>query len=109
MSGALHNNNNAWPESWRLLSKEPGARKGRYVDPDFQELEYQNLWSKVWQCAARLDKIPAEGGFTTYEIGNQSVIVVRVDNDSVKAYHNICPHRVPLYRREIVGILSAKK
>ena len=93
MSGALHNNNKVWPESWRLLSKGHGARKGRYVDSEFQKLEYQNLWSKVWQCAARLDEIPAEGDFTTYEIGNQSVIVVRVDSDTVKAYHNFCPHR----------------
>lgn len=95
MSTAAKNNNSSvdWPESWRLLSNGHGARKGRYVDPAFQALEYEQLWSRVWQCAARLDEIPQAGDFTTYEIGQQSVMVVRVDDDTVKAYHNFCPHR----------------
>lgn len=82
-----------WPESWRLLANGHGARKGRYIDPEFARLEYERLWSKVWQFAARLDEIPQPGDFTTYDIGDQSVIVVRVDADRVKAYHNFCPHR----------------
>jgi len=82
-----------WPESWCLLDKGHGARKGRYTDPEFQRLEYQKLWKNVWQFAARLDEIPTVGDFTTYEIGDQSVVVVRVDESTVKAYHNFCPHR----------------
>lgn len=87
------NNNTGWPESWRLLADGHGARTGRYIDPEFQTLEYAKLWSRVWQCAARLDEIPQVGDFTTYDIGGQSVIVVRVDEDTVSAYHNFCPHR----------------
>lgn len=82
-----------WPESWRLLAGGHGARKGRYIDPEFARLEYERLWSKVWQFAARLDEIPQAGDFTTYEIVDQSVIVVRVDANTIKAYHNFCPHR----------------
>jgi phenylpropionate dioxygenase-like ring-hydroxylating dioxygenase large terminal subunit len=82
-----------WPESWRLLAGGHGARKGRYIDPEFTRLEFERLWSKVWQCAARLDEIPQPGDFTTYDIGDQSVIVVRVDATTIKAYHNFCPHR----------------
>jgi phenylpropionate dioxygenase-like ring-hydroxylating dioxygenase large terminal subunit len=81
----------AWPESWLTLSH--GIRSGRYTDPAFAKLEYEKLWKHVWQFAARLDEIPQPGDFTTYDIGNQSVIVVRVDADTVKAYHNTCPHR----------------
>lgn len=84
---------NSWPESWCLLANGHGARSGRYTDPDFARLEYERLWSKVWQCAARLDEIPQVGDFTTYEIGDQSVVVVRVTEDSIKAYYNFCPHR----------------
>jgi nitrite reductase/ring-hydroxylating ferredoxin subunit len=47
----------------------------------------------VWQVAARLDEIPETGDYTTYQIGDQSVVVVRVDQSTVKAYHNVCPHR----------------
>ena len=80
-----------WPESWRLLSH--GIRSGRYTDPAFARLEHERLWSKVWQAAARLDEIPEAGDHTVYNIGDQSVLLVRVDADTVKAYHNACPHR----------------
>jgi phenylpropionate dioxygenase-like ring-hydroxylating dioxygenase large terminal subunit len=81
----------AWPASWLTLSH--GIRSGRYIDPAFARLEHEKLWSKVWQAAARLDEIPQPGDFTTYDIGDQSVMLVRVDADTVKAYHNACPHR----------------
>src|SRR3546814_13479841 len=66
---------------------------GRYIDPGFAKLEFEKLWSKVWQVAARLDEIPQAGDYSVYEIGDQSVVVVRVDAATVKAYHNFCPHR----------------
>jgi len=80
-----------WPPGWQTL--DHGIRVGRYLDPGFMELEYERLWSKVWQVAARIDEIPQVNDFTTYEIGDQSVFLVRIDEDTVKAYHNVCPHR----------------
>jgi nitrite reductase/ring-hydroxylating ferredoxin subunit len=82
---------NTWPENWKVL--EHGIRSGRYIDPEFSKLEHEKLWLHVWQMAARLDEIPAPGDFTVYDIGHQSIIVVRVDADTVKAYYNACPHR----------------
>jgi phenylpropionate dioxygenase-like ring-hydroxylating dioxygenase large terminal subunit len=80
-----------WPPSWTTLAD--GISVGRYIDPAFQKLEYEKLWSKVWQVAARVDEIPEAHDYTVYEIGDQAVIVVRVDASTVKAYHNACPHR----------------
>jgi len=80
-----------WPSSWRLLGH--GVSTGRYVDPGFARLEFEKLWDKVWQVAARLDEIPQSGDYTVYEIGHRSVLLVRIDEKTVKAYHNACPHR----------------
>jgi phenylpropionate dioxygenase-like ring-hydroxylating dioxygenase large terminal subunit len=80
-----------WPPTWNTLPH--GISVARYTDPAFARLEYEKLWNRVWQAAARLDEIPAPGDFTTYEIGNRSVIIVRVDANTIKAYHNVCPHR----------------
>jgi phenylpropionate dioxygenase-like ring-hydroxylating dioxygenase large terminal subunit len=80
-----------WPPSWRTMPH--GISVGRYIDPGFLRLEFEKLWSRVWQVAARLDEIPEGGDFTVYNIGDQSVLVVRVDESTVKAYHNVCPHR----------------
>jgi phenylpropionate dioxygenase-like ring-hydroxylating dioxygenase large terminal subunit len=80
-----------WPASW--LTLDQGIRVGRYTDPEFLVLEFERLWPKVWQVAARIDEIPQVNDFTTYEIGDQSVFLVRQDEDTVRAYHNVCPHR----------------
>ena len=81
----------AWPEAWRTMPH--GVSAGRYIDPEFQRLEYEQLWSRVWQVAARLDEIPETGDYTVYDIGRRSVMLVRVDAETVKAYRNFCPHR----------------
>jgi len=80
-----------WPQHWKTLSQGVGV--GRYTDPAFARLEFEKLWNRVWQVAARVDEIPQVGNFTTYRIGDQSILLVRVDNATIKAYHNFCPHR----------------
>ncbi len=65
----------------------------RYFDPEFYALEKEHLWSRVWQMACRLEEIPNPGDYSVYNIFDQSVIVTRVDGETVKAYHNACRHR----------------
>jgi len=80
-----------WPVTWQTTAH--GVGTGRYTDPAFARLEHEKLWRKVWQAAARLDEIPEPGDYTVYDIGDESVLLVRVDSSQVKAYHNVCPHR----------------
>jgi phenylpropionate dioxygenase-like ring-hydroxylating dioxygenase large terminal subunit len=65
----------------------------RYYDRDFFELEKQYLWPRVWQMACRLEEIPQPGDFVEYEICDQSILVVRQADGTLKAFHNVCPHR----------------
>jgi len=65
----------------------------RYYDPAFYALECERLWPRVWQMACRLEEIPKPGDFVVYDILDQSVIITRVDDTTVKAYHNACRHR----------------
>jgi phenylpropionate dioxygenase-like ring-hydroxylating dioxygenase large terminal subunit len=69
------------------------APKERYVDPGFFDLEAELFWPRVWQMACRLEEIPHPGDFATYEIGDQSVIVMRVGDLEVHAFQNACRHR----------------
>ena len=66
-----------------------------YTDPEFAAAEFEYLWPKVWQNACRLQEIPNVGDYITYEIGDDSIIVVRSGEGEhdVKAFHNTCPHR----------------
>lgn len=65
----------------------------RYYDPEFYELEKERLWPHAWQMACRLEEIPEVGDYTVYRIFDQSVIVMRTEKDTIKAYHNHCRHR----------------
>jgi phenylpropionate dioxygenase-like ring-hydroxylating dioxygenase large terminal subunit len=80
-----------WPPSWQTLSH--GVSSGRYTDPEFAKLEYAKMWNRVWQFAARVDELPEVGDQTTYDIGDQSVLLVRAGPDTIKAFYNVCPHR----------------
>ena len=69
------------------------ARKERYYDPDFYQMEAELLWPRVWQMACRLEEIPEPGDFVEYRILDQSVLVLRTDDMGVRAFHNVCRHR----------------
>ncbi|MET4898719.1 aromatic ring-hydroxylating dioxygenase subunit alpha [Sphingomonadaceae bacterium jetA1] len=67
--------------------------KESYFSPEFARLEEEQLWPRVWQIACRLEEIPNRGDFITYDIVDDSITVVRVDEENVRAFHNVCPHR----------------
>ncbi|MEO5598241.1 MAG: aromatic ring-hydroxylating dioxygenase subunit alpha [Novosphingobium sp.] len=64
-----------------------------YISPEFAKCEAETLWGRVWQMACREEEIPKVGDYYTYDIVDQTVIVVRVAPDEIKAFHNVCPHR----------------
>lgn len=69
------------------------APKQRYLDPDFFRLEAEQLWSRTWQVACRLEEIPEVHDFVEYEILDQAILVVRTGADEVRAMHSACRHR----------------
>jgi len=64
-----------------------------YTSEAYARAERDKLWRKVWQQVGRVEEIPSVGSFLTYEILDDSIIVVRTATDTIKAYHNVCPHR----------------
>ncbi|MEA3149191.1 MAG: hypothetical protein QOD56_130 [Gammaproteobacteria bacterium] len=63
------------------------------INPAFARLEEERLWPFTWQIACRLEEITSVGDFVTYDIVDDSIIVVRTSASEIKAYHNVCPHR----------------
>jgi nitrite reductase/ring-hydroxylating ferredoxin subunit len=80
------------PVPWAVATVDR-IPKQRYYSPEFYALETQLFWPRVWQMACRLEEIPEPGDFAEYEILDQSIIVVRLDEATVQAYHNACRHR----------------
>ncbi len=65
----------------------------RYYDRAFAALEGEHLWRRAWQMACRLEELPSPGDYVEYTICDQSILLVRTDQDTVRGYHNACRHR----------------
>lgn len=78
------------PARWRLGSSF--VPKGRYTDRDFLELEMERLFPRTWLNACRVDEVERVGDYVDFEIGGQSIVVVRTDR-GLKSYFNACRHR----------------
>jgi nitrite reductase/ring-hydroxylating ferredoxin subunit len=64
-----------------------------YVSPDYARAEKKQLWDRVWQIACREEELPNVGDYVTYDILENSAIIVRTGPDEIAAYHNTCRHR----------------
>lgn len=64
-----------------------------YVSEGYARAERDRLWRKVWLQAGRLEDIAEVGNYITYEILDDSVLIVRSAPDTIRAYRNTCPHR----------------
>ncbi len=65
----------------------------RYTDPAFFKLEMDRMWSRTWQWACREEHLREPGDYYVYDIGPWSLMIVRTDDDQIKAYYNACLHR----------------
>ena len=65
----------------------------RYSSPEFFDREMDHVWKRTWQWACRVEHIPEAGDYYVYDIGKYSILVVRGENDDVKAFYNFCMHR----------------
>jgi nitrite reductase/ring-hydroxylating ferredoxin subunit len=64
-----------------------------YTSRDYAEQENQRLWGKVWQAACRIEEVPNIGDYVTYDIMDESIIIVRTAADRIQAFYNVCQHR----------------
>jgi len=64
-----------------------------YMSEDYAHAENDKLWGKVWQAACRTEDLKKVGDYVTYDILDESIIVVRTAADKIRAYYNVCQHR----------------
>uniref|UniRef100_UPI003F985F2B aromatic ring-hydroxylating oxygenase subunit alpha n=1 Tax=Mycobacterium sp. TaxID=1785 RepID=UPI003F985F2B len=78
------------------LSKPMTIGVEAYISEDYARAERDKLWRKVWQQVGRVEELPEVGSYLTYDILDDSIIVVRTgpnESDGFRAHHNVCMHR----------------
>jgi phenylpropionate dioxygenase-like ring-hydroxylating dioxygenase large terminal subunit len=94
-----------WPMSLNapadsLEAKQPQVDDGldvvdpsRYYSREYMQKEWQHMWPRAWLLAGVVCDIPEAGDYFTFEIGAEEILVVRQQDQSIRAFYNVCPHR----------------
>ncbi|MGB6602997.1 MAG: aromatic ring-hydroxylating dioxygenase subunit alpha [Steroidobacteraceae bacterium] len=93
-----------------IASRRPGFTLPAplYLDPEVFARDLELIFGRHWVYVGVEPEIAEPGDFFTVEIGSDSVIIVRDDDLTVRAFHNVCRHRGARLRpagRGIVGNL----
>jgi nitrite reductase/ring-hydroxylating ferredoxin subunit len=64
-----------------------------YISEEYARAERDKLWAKVWQQVGRVEEIPEVGNYLTYDILDDSIVIVRAAPDRIRAFYNVCAHR----------------
>jgi hypothetical protein len=75
------------------VAEEALVSKEAFISREFAALETERLWARVWQVASREEEVANVGDFVEYKIVDQSIVVVRADETTIRAYFNACLHR----------------
>ncbi len=74
-------------------SQRAQLNKTRYTCPQFLEKEWTSVWSKSWLFAGLLSDLGEAGDYFVYQVGRESIVVLRDDDDHLRAFYNVCQHR----------------
>src|SRR5882757_8997926 len=65
-----------------------------YTSPDFLALEQERIFRREWLCVGRASVLGGAGDYLTADIDGQPIIVLRDDQLELKAFSNVCLHRM---------------
>lgn len=64
-----------------------------YTDEEYFNIEMKEIFAKEWLFVGLTCEIPKKGNYITQQIAGNPVVIVRDQNNEVKAFHNTCRHR----------------
>lgn len=86
-------------DGWSL----PGAF---YQSDEIYEFEIDSVWESQWVFVGHDCQVRNPGDFFVVEIGRASILIIRGEDQQVRAMHNVCRHRGTLLCREEAGNAS---
>ncbi|HXV37911.1 MAG TPA: Rieske 2Fe-2S domain-containing protein, partial [Myxococcota bacterium] len=64
-----------------------------YFDPEFHELEREQIFKRHWLMVGHVSQVPAPGDYMTLDAVGERALVLRARDGSLRAFHNVCRHR----------------
>jgi Rieske 2Fe-2S family protein len=87
----------AAPEALReaLSERRPGygLQRAFYVDRAIYAHELETIWRRGWLVCGLSTELPETGHFLRFDVADDSLVIVRTEDGSLRALHNTCRHR----------------
>ncbi|NHC62505.1 aromatic ring-hydroxylating dioxygenase subunit alpha [Paenalcaligenes suwonensis] len=81
------------PEAIRQLVRDTEVHKDLYINHELFQLEMEQLFANTWVYVGHASQAPNKGDYITTTVGNEEVVMVRHNDDSIKVLYNRCPHK----------------
>ena len=75
------------------LDKSASLSKDRYISEDFMQSEWEGIWTKAWLFAGLESDLLEPGDFFIYDIGRESIVITRNNENEISAFYDVCQHR----------------
>jgi len=90
-----------------LTEHTEGLSADSYFDPRHYERELQRIWYRNWVYVGRSSDVEGHRAFSTFDLGNQKILLIRDDMGALQGFHNTCRHRGAALCREPKGKLKS--
>jgi len=64
-----------------------------YAGDESWALDKERIFYRSWQFAGHVSQLPKSGDFFTKQIADESLLIVRGEDDEIRAFYNVCRHR----------------
>ena len=74
-----------------------------YFDADIAQAERCGVFGDTWQCVGRTAQVAEPGSFLTADVAGEPVLVVRDEQGTLRAFHNVCRHKAAQVINQLEG------
>src|SRR5436305_491473 len=80
----------------QLLSEHPrgwSLPQPFYNDEEIFALDMQHVFAASWIFVANTCEVPGAGDWVRVDFGDESIVVIRGNDGTIRAFYNTCRHR----------------
>jgi glycine betaine catabolism A len=70
-----------------------GLHRAFYIDRAIYEHELETIWRRAWLVCGLSTQVSDVGQFVRLDVADDSIVIVRADDGSLRALHHTCRHR----------------
>jgi hypothetical protein len=80
-----------------------------FYDEEIFKAERERIFYPAWHCIGHVSELAEPGQFLTFDILDQTIVVLRGDDGQIRAFHNVCQHRGNRLLKRAAGSAASRR